>query len=61
MPLLDLDQSEGVAINDLEKLILHEIKEELAEDAKQKENYPRHEVVEAIPLPVLMAGIALLS
>ena len=57
MPLLDLEQSEGVTISDLEKLILRQIKKILAKDAKRKEGNPRHEMVEAIQLPALMEGI----
>ena len=61
MPFLDLEQSEEVTISDLEKLILRQIKKILARDAKQKEDNPRYEVVEAIQFPVLMEGIAPLS
>ena len=57
MSLLDLEQSEGVTISDLEKLILRQIKKILVRDAKRKDSNPRHEVVETILLPVLMAGI----
>lgn len=58
MPLLDLEQSEEVTISDLEKLILREIKAELAEDAKRKQYNPQHVEEEALDLPALLKGIA---